>query len=119
MDFPLFEEDWSAIDEVNFLKGNFCFYYKSRDDPIPCITDVATSHRDKNNQPVINDKVLKNNKVKRENYLLEKKGGEEEKKQRGGNAKNDDNSDDEAKKQGKFALISFPIPFLTQTSPSF
>lgn len=130
MDFPLFDEEWTAQDDVTLLKGisqsgidnwveiseqlglktpNDCenhfysFYYKSQEDPIPRIEEVVTLKRDPTTcMPIIKDSVLKAGKKKKQKFIEDKKkGGKQETQANGRKHKEDENSDDQSKKQGK------------------
>lgn len=133
MDFPLFDLDWTAAEDILLLKGIsssgidnwhqisdqlslktpedceahfYSFYYKSQEDPIPRIEEIGVLKRDKNNKPILKDDILEANNAKKEKFLEEiQKKRKPERDSKGRYSKNDDdNSDDNSKKQGKFAL---------------
>lgn len=131
LDFPLFEPNWTAQDDINLLKGItscgidnwnqiseqlglktpedceahfYSFYYQSDDHPIPRIEEIGSVRRDKQHQMITNSKVLESNKERKGKFLEEKKNISKDKKEsRSKSQKNDDeNSDDNSKKQGKY-----------------
>ena len=128
LDYPLFDTDWSALEDIYLLKGIsmsgidnwyqisemlgtksptdweahfYSFYYKSMDDPIPRVEEIGTLNRNKDNEPALKEEVLEENKKKKEKYLSEKYKDKGKRDQRSKSHKNDQNSDDNAKKQGK------------------
>jgi hypothetical protein len=146
LDFPLFEPDWTAHDDITLLKGItscgidnwnqiseqlglktpedceahfYSFYYQSDDHPIPRIEEIGSVKRDKNHKIITNAKLLESNREKKEKFLEEKKNMIMAKKEsRSKSHKNEDeNSDDNSKKQGKLSNIWITGKFLLYLTP--
>ena len=134
MDFPLFDPEWSAQDDIALLKGIsqsgidnwieisdqfgsktpedweaqfYWFYYKSKDDPIPKFEEIGTLTRDKaSHEPITKDAILKSGK-ERKKSLKQKLNINVDirQKSKSRSRKNEeDNSDDPLKQQGKFLI---------------
>ena len=135
MDYPLFDKDWTAIEDITLLKGIslsgidnwhqisdtldlknpadceahfYSYYYKSMEDPIPIIEEIGTKMRDKDNHtPVLLDKVLEANQEKKQKFIAERQERSKGKEnQKTRNHNKNENMNDNEQIKGKS-----PLPF--------
>lgn len=126
LDMPLFEPDWTAMEDLALLKGIsqsgidnwieiseklnlktaadceahfYSFYYKSEKDPIPNRADVGCDGRDKNNKPIIIEKILQEGLKRKEKFMEEKLASGEQEHKEAKAGYEDDNISDTSRRQ--------------------